>query len=185
MISELKKTAQGRMTKTLDSLRNELAKIRTGRAHASLLDHVHVNYYGSEVPLKQVASVVAEDARTLVVTPYERNLVAAIEKAIMASDLGLNPATMGTVIRVPMPMLTEARRRELVKVIKHEAENAKVALRNVRRDANTELKQALKDKKLAEDEERRGQDDIQKLTDQHIAKVEEMLAAKEKEILTV
>ncbi len=185
MISDLKKTAQARMTKTLDSLRNELAKIRTGRAHASLLDHVHVHYYGSDVPLKQVASVVAEDARTLVVTPYERNLVSAVEKAILASDLGLNPATMGTVIRVPMPMLTEARRKELVKVIKHEAENAKVALRNVRRDANTELKQALKDKKLAEDEERRGQDDIQKLTDQHIAKVEEMLVAKEKEIMTV
>lgn len=185
MINDLKKTVQARMGKSLESLRSEFAKIRTGRAHASLLDQVHVSYYGADAPLKQVASVVAEDARTLVVTPYERNLTAAIEKAILSAGLGLNPATTGTVIRVPMPALTEARRRELVKVLKHEAEAAKVALRNVRRDANTELKQALKDKKLAEDDERRGQEDIQKLTDQHIAKIDELFAAKEKEVLTV
>ena len=179
------KDARQRMDKTLEALQAELAKIRTGRAHPSLLEHVHVEYYGTEVPVNQVASVNAEDARTLAVQPYEKDMVAKVEKAIMNSDLGLNPASMGTVIRVPLPALTEERRRDLVKVVRAEAENARVAVRNIRRDANNSFKQAVKDKDISEDEERKAQDQIQKLTDDHIAKIDEMLAAKEAELMEV
>jgi len=179
------KDARQRMDKSLEALKAELAKIRTGRAHPSLLEHVHVEYYGTEVPVNQVASVNAEDARTLAVQPYEKDMVAKVEKAIMNSDLGLNPASMGTVIRVPLPALTEERRRDLVKVVRAEAENARVAVRNIRRDANNSFKQAVKDKEISEDEERKAQDQIQKLTDDHIAKIEEMLTAKEAELMEV
>ncbi|MCG5534944.1 ribosome recycling factor [Ectothiorhodospira mobilis] len=185
MLDTIKKDAATRMGKSIEALRHELAKIRTGRAHTSLLDHVHVEYYGSEVPIHQVASVNVEDARTLTVTPWERDMVGKVEKAIMNSDLGLNPATAGTVIRVPMPALTEERRKELVKVVRHEAENARVAIRNIRRDANGELKSLLKDKTLSEDDERKGQDEIQKLTDQYVAEVDKVLAEKEKELMAV
>lgn len=185
MLDTIKKDAATRMGKSIESLRQEMAKIRTGRAHTSLLDHIHVEYYGSEVPIHQVASVNVEDARTLTVTPWERDMVGKVEKAIMNSDLGLNPATAGTVIRVPMPALTEERRRELVKVVRHEAENARVAIRNIRRDANGELKSMLKDKTLSEDDERKGQDEIQKLTDQYVAEVDKVLAEKEKELMAV
>lgn len=179
------KDARQRMDKTLEALKAELAKIRTGRAHPSLLEHVHVEYYGTEVPVNQVASVNAEDARTLAVQPYEKDMVGKVEKAIMNSDLGLNPASMGTVIRVPLPPLTEERRRDLVKVVRAEAENARVAVRNIRRDANNAFKQAVKDKDISEDEERKAQEQIQKLTDDHIAKIDEMLAAKEAELMEV
>ncbi|MBK1692312.1 ribosome recycling factor [Ectothiorhodospira mobilis] len=185
MLDTIKKDAATRMGKSIESLRQEMAKIRTGRAHTSLLDHIHVEYYGSEVPIHRVASVNVEDARTLTVTPWERDMVGKVEKAIMNSDLGLNPATAGTVIRVPMPALTEERRRELVKVVRHEAENARVAIRNIRRDANGELKSMLKDKTLSEDDERKGQDEIQKLTDQYVAEVDKVLAEKEKELMAV
>ncbi|SFM54741.1 ribosome recycling factor [Ectothiorhodospira mobilis] len=185
MLDTIKKDAATRMGKSIEALRHELAKIRTGRAHTSLMDHVHVEYYGSEVPIHQVASVNVEDARTLTVTPWERDMVGKVEKAIMNSDLGLNPATAGTVIRVPMPALTEERRKELVKVVRHEAENARVAIRNIRRDANGELKSLLKDKTLSEDDERKGQDEIQKLTDQYVAEVDKVLAEKEKELMAV
>jgi ribosome recycling factor len=179
------KDASQRMDKTLESLRAEFTKIRTGRAHTSLLDHVMVEYYGSDVPINQVANVNVEDARTLTVTPWERNMVGKVEKAIMTSDLGLNPATVGTVIRVPLPALTEERRRDLVKVVRAEAENARVAVRNIRRDANHTLKQQVKDKEISEDEERRGEDRIQKLTDDHIARIDHMLAEKEAELMEV
>jgi ribosome recycling factor len=179
------KDASQRMDKTLESLRAEFTKIRTGRAHTSLLDHVMVEYYGSDVPINQVANVNVEDARTLTVTPWERNMVGKVEKAIMTSDLGLNPATAGTVIRVPLPALTEERRRDLVKVVRAEAENARVAVRNIRRDANHTLKQQVKDKDISEDEERRGEDRIQKLTDEHIARIDHMLAEKEAELMEV
>ncbi|SEP99026.1 ribosome recycling factor [Ectothiorhodospira magna] len=185
MIESIKKDAATRMGKSIDSLRQEMAKIRTGRAHTSLLDHVMVEYYGSEVPINQVANVGVEDARTLTVTPWERPMVAKVEKAIMNSDLGLNPSTVGAVIRVPMPALTEERRKDLVKVVRHEAENARVAVRNIRRDANNELKNLLKDKSISEDEDRKGQEDIQKLTDQYIAEVDRVLAEKEKELMAV
>jgi ribosome recycling factor len=185
MIDDLKKEATARMAKSVDSLKQELTKLRTGRAHASLLDHVQVSYYGSEVPLNQVASVSVTDARTLVVTPWEKNLVGPIEKAILKSDLGLNPATAGTTIRVPLPPLTEERRRDLVKVVRHEGENAKVAIRNIRRDANGQLKSWLKDKKISEDAERQTQDEIQKLTDRHIQDVDRILAAKEAELMEI
>jgi ribosome recycling factor len=179
------KDASQRMDKTLESLRAEFTKIRTGRAHTSLLDHVMVEYYGSDVPINQVANVNVEDARTLTVTPWERNMVGKVEKAILTSDLGLNPATVGTVIRVPLPALTEERRRDLVKVVRAEAENARVAVRNIRRDANHTLKQQVKDKEISEDEERRGEDRIQKLTDDHIARIDHMLAEKEAELMEV
>jgi ribosome recycling factor len=185
MTDSIKKDANSRMGKSIESLRHELAKIRTGRAHTSLLDHVTVEYYGSEVPISQVANVNVEDARTLTVTPWEKAMVGKVEKAIMTSDLGLNPATAGTVIRVPMPALTEERRRDLVKVVRHEAENARVAIRNIRRDANNALKALLKDKQISEDDERRGQEEIQKLTDAHIEEVDKVLAEKEKELMEV
>lgn len=185
MIEDLHKRTAERMGKSIDSLKHELAKIRTGRAHPSLLDHIVVSYYGNDVPLSQTANVTIEDARTLAVTPWERNMIQAIEKAIMSSDLGLNPNTAGTVIRVPMPPLTEERRRDLIKVVRHEAENAKVAIRNIRRDANTELKNALKDKLVSEDEERRSQDQVQKLTDQYVKEVDSVLEKKETDLMAI
>lgn len=185
MIDDLKKDAADRMAKSVEALTHELAKIRTGRAHPSLLDHVMVKYYGSEVPIRQVANINAEDARTLAVTPWERNMVQAVEKAIMQSDLGLNPNTAGTVIRVPMPPLTEERRRDLIKVARHEAEQARVAVRNIRRDANQELKDLVKEKLISEDDERRGQELIQKLTDQYVKEVDGVLAEKEADLMSV
>lgn len=173
------------MGKSVESLKTELTKIRTGRAHPSLLDQISVDYYGSETPINQVANVNVEDSRTLVVTPWEKNMVQAVEKAIMNSDLGLNPATAGTVIRIPMPPLTEERRRDLVKVVKGEAESGRVAIRNIRRDANSDFKDLLKEKEITEDEARNAEDDVQKLTDKYVALVDEVLAAKEKELMEV
>ncbi len=173
------------MKKSVEALKHELAKIRTGRAHPSLLDHITVSYYGNEVPLTQAASVAVEDARTLTVTPWERSMVPVIEKAIRTSDLGLNPSTAGSVIRVPMPPLTEERRRDLIKVVRQEAENARVAIRNIRRDANNELKAALKEKQISEDQERRSQEQIQKLTDQYIKDVDALLSEKEADLLAI
>ncbi|MGA9852388.1 MAG: ribosome recycling factor [Gammaproteobacteria bacterium] len=185
MIDDMKKNATARMHKSVETLKDALARLRTGRAHTSLLDHLRVSYYGSEVPLNQVANVTAGDARTLIITPWEKQMVTVIEKAIMTSGLDLTPATAGNVIRVPMPQLTEERRREIIKVARQETEAARVAVRNVRRDANTELKAWLKDKKITEDQERRAQEDIQKLTDRHIADIDKILAAKEAELLEV
>ncbi len=185
MIKEIQKDAESRMKKSLDALHTDLAKIRTGRAHPSLLDHVMVDYYGSPTPIKQMANVVVEDSRTLAVTPWEKNLVKAVEKAIMTADLGLNPATQGAVIRVPMPALTEERRRDLVRVVKQEGENTRVAVRNIRRDANSDFKELLKEKEISEDEARKAEDDIQKLTDKYIAQVDASLANKEKEMMEV
>lgn len=185
MIDDVKKDATARMQKSTEALKDALSKLRTGRAHTSLLDHIRVSYYGNDVPLNQVANVATADSRTLTITPWEKQMVPVIEKAIMTSDLGLMPATSGTLIRVPMPALTEERRREIIKVAKQEAETARVAVRNVRRDSNTELKNLLKEKKVTEDDEHRAQDDIQKLTDQHIASIDKILAAKEAELLEV
>lgn len=185
MIDEITKDAESRMKKSVESLKTELTKIRTGRAHPSLLDHVMVDYYGTPTPIKQVANVVAEDSRTLAVTPWEKPMVQAIEKAIMTADLGLNPATAGTVIRVPMPPLTEERRRDLVKVVKAEGENAKVAVRNIRRDANGDFKDLLKEKEISEDESRKAEEGIQKLTDQYVAEIDKTLEAKEKEMMEI
>jgi ribosome recycling factor len=185
MIDDIKKDAASRMGKSVESLRHELAKIRTGRAHPSLLDHIMVSYYGSDVPIKQVANVTAEDARTLAVTPWEKAMVQAVEKAIMQSDLGLNPNTAGMVIRVPMPPLTEERRRDLIKVARHEAEQTRVAIRNVRRDENHELKEAVKEKMISEDDERRGEDIVQKLTDQYVEEVDKVLAEKEADLMSI
>lgn len=185
MIEETIKDAEVRMGKSVDSLHTELAKIRTGRAHPSLLDHITVDYYGAATPLSQVANVSVEDARTLSISPWEKDMVAPIEKAIMKSDLGLNPATAGTIIRIPMPQLTEERRRDLVRVVKNEAEGGRVAVRNIRRDANSDFKELLKEKEISEDEERQAEERIQKLTDTYVAKVDEALAAKEKELMEV
>jgi ribosome recycling factor len=185
MLEDIKKDAVERMQKCVAAFKNELKKLRTGRAHTSLLEHLRVEYYGNEVPLQQVANIAAEDARTLTVTPWEKTMVQVIEKAIMKSDLGLMPATAGTVIRVPMPPLTEERRRDLTKVVRHEAENARVAVRNVRRDVLTEIKDMLKEKLLSQDDERRAQDEIQKLTDKHVAEIDHSLADKEKELMQV
>ncbi len=185
MIDDIKTDATTRMGKSVDALVHELAKVRTGRAHPNLLDHIRVEYYGSEVPLSQVANINTEDARTLTVTPWEKTMVAVVEKAIMTSDLGLNPMSAGTVIRVPMPPLTEERRKDLIRVVRHEAEGAKVAIRNIRRDANHELKELVKEKVISEDDERRGQEIIQKLTDQHVKKVEEVLGDKEKDLMEI
>lgn len=185
MINEITQDAERRMNKAVENVQHELVKIRTGRAHPSLLDHVMVDYYGTPTPIKQVASVGAEDARTLMITPYEKPMVSAIEKAIQNSDLGLNPSSAGTVIRVPMPALTEQRRKDLVKVVKHEGENARVAIRNVRRDANNSIKELLKEKDISEDEARRGEEVVQKLTDKYIANVDKALDAKEKEMMEV
>ncbi len=185
MIPELKKTAEHKMQKTLETLKTDLMKIRTGRAHTGLLDHIMVEYYGSMVPINQVANVTLLDARTIGVQPWEKNMVGKVEKAIRESDLGLNPANMGELLRVPMPALTEERRRELTKVVRHEGENAKVAIRNIRRDANHHLKEGVKDKALTEDDERRAEEDIQKLTDKYIGEVDKVLALKEEELMQV
>ncbi|MBK7765890.1 MAG: ribosome recycling factor [Sulfuritalea sp.] len=185
MIPELKKTSEQKMQKSLEALKADLAKVRTGRAHTGILDHVQVDYYGSPVPITQVANVTLIDARTIGVQPWEKPMVAKVEKAIRDSDLGLNPSTQGELIRVPMPALTEERRRDLIKVIKHEGENAKVAIRNLRRDAISHLKEALKKKEVAEDDERRAQDDIQKLTDRYVAEVDRALADKEKDLMAI
>jgi ribosome recycling factor len=185
MIDDLKKEATARMAKSVDTLKQELTKLRTGRAHASLLDHLTVSYYGSDVPLNQVASVGVADARTLLVTPWEKNMVGPVEKAILKSDLGLNPASAGTAIRVPLPPLTEERRRDMVKIVRQEGEGAKVAIRNIRRDANSQLKTLLKDKKITEDAERQAQDEIQKLTDRHVQEVDKLLATKEAELMEI
>jgi ribosome recycling factor len=185
MIADVKKTAEQKMQKSLETLKADLGKVRTGRAHTGILDHVKVDYYGNPTPINQVANVTLIDARTIGVAPFEKKLAQAIEKAIRESDLGLNPASVGDMVRVPMPPLTEERRRDLIKVVKGEAENARVAIRNVRREGNDHLKKLLKDKKVAEDEERRAQDDIQKLTDRYIAEVEKALSAKEAELLAV
>jgi ribosome recycling factor len=185
MLKEIIKDADVRMDKSVSAFKDELNKIRTGRAHTSLLDHITVEYYGSEVPLNQVASVGVEDARTLTVAPWEKQMVSVVEKAIMSSDLGLNPATAGMVIRVPLPPLTEERRRDLVKVVRHEAELARIAIRNIRRDAIHHAKELLKEKEITEDEEHRSEDEIQTLTDKHVAAVDEILAAKEGELMEV
>ncbi len=185
MIDDIKADAEKRMKKSLEALSAAFNKIRTGRAHPAILDSVHVNYYGQETPLKQVASVNVEDNRTLTVSPWEKNLIPTIEKAIMSSDLGLNPATSGDIIRVPMPMLTEDTRREMVKQAKHDAENARVAIRNARRDANNDLKDLEKEKEITEDDQRRGEDLIQKLTDQYIAEVDKALKSKEDDLMAV
>lgn len=184
-VAEIRKTAEHKMQKSIEALETALGKIRTGRPHAGLLDHVHVDYYGSMVPIGQVANVVVLDARTLGITPWEKKMAAPIDKAIRDSDLGLNPVLMGEAIRVPMPPLSEERRRELTKVIRGEAEHARVAVRNLRREANDHLKRMLKDKEVSEDDEHRAQDDIQKLTDQCVAQIDKLLEAKEQEIMTV
>ena len=185
MIQELKKTAEGKMQKSLEALKNDLQKIRTGRAHTGLLDHVQVDYYGSPVPVNQVANITLIDARTIGVQPWEKGMAQKVEKAIRDSDLGLNPASQGDLIRVPMPALTEERRKEMIKVVKTEGEGAKVAIRNLRRDANNHLKDALKKGDIPEDDERRAQDDVQKLTDKYIAEVDKTLAAKEAELMQI
>jgi len=185
MIAELKKSTEQRMQKSIDVLKADLSKVRTGRAHTGLLDHVMVEYYGSPVPINQVANITLIDARTIGVQAWEKPMLGKIERAIRDSDLGLNPANMGEMLRVPMPALTEERRRDLTKVVRHEGENAKVAVRNLRRDANQQLKDAVKDKTISEDEERRAQDDIQKLTDKNIAEIDKLLAQKEQELMQI
>ncbi len=185
MIPEIKKGAEQRMVKSVEALKADLGKVRTGRAHAGILDHIQVDYYGSPTPLSQVANVTLIDARTIGVTPWEKKMASVIEKAIRDSDLGLNPSTTGDLVRVPMPALTEERRRDLIKVVRGEAEDARIAVRNVRRDANAELKALLKDRKIAEDDERRAQDDVQKLTDRFIAEIDKLLQVKESELLAV
>jgi ribosome recycling factor len=184
-VADVKRSSEQKMQKSLESLKNALSRIRTGRAHAGLLDHIHVDYYGSMVPLSQVANVGVQDARTISVQPWEKKMVSVVDKAIRESDLGLNPVTVGELIRVPMPPLSEERRRELAKVCKSEGEQAKVAVRNLRREANEQLKKLLKDKAISEDDDRKGQDEIQKLTDRYIGEVDKQIAAKEQEILTV
>lgn len=185
MINEIKQDAEKRMKKTVESLRHEMGKIRTGRANASLLDHVQVEYYGNLTPLNQLANITSSDSRTLLVTPWEKNMVAAVEKAILTSDLGLNPATAGNAIRVPMPPLTEERRKELIRVVRAEAEQGRVSIRNIRRDANNDLKDLVKAKEISEDDERRATEVIQKLTDKYIAEVEEVLVEKEKDLMEI
>lgn len=185
MIADLEKSAEQKMHKSLEALKADLGKIRTGRAHAGILDHVMVDYYGSQMPINQVANVSLLDARTIGITPWEKKMASAIEKAIRESDLGLNPSSQGELIRVPMPMLTEERRRDLIKVVKAEGETAKVAVRNVRRDANSALKDMLKDKSISEDDERRAQDEIQKLTDRFVLEIDKVLQVKEADLMTV
>jgi len=185
MIADIRKSAEQKMRKTVETLKTDLAKIRTGRAHAGLLDHIRVDYYGTPTPIPQVSSVALIDARTISVSPWDKKMAPAIEKAIRDSDLGLNPASMGETVRVPMPALTEERRRDLTKVVRHEGENARVAVRNVRRDAIHHLKELLKQKKVAEDEERRAQDEIQKLTDRSIADIDKLLQQKEADLMAV
>lgn len=185
MIGDVKKSAEQKMQKSLEALKVDLGKIRSGRAHTGFLDHVMVDYYGSPTPINQVANINLIDARTIGVIPWEKKMANVIEKAIRESDLGLNPMVVGETIRVPMPALTEERRRDLIKVVKHEAENVRVATRNIRRDANTHLKELLKNKEISEDDERRGQDDIQKLTDRYINEIEKVLQVKEAELMAV
>ena len=185
MLNEIKKDAQARMTKSIEALRHDLTKVRTGRATAALVDHLKVNYYGSDMPLTQVASVVVSDSRSLTITPWEKQMVSAVEKAILASDLGLTPNTAGTVIRINIPALTEERRRELSKHVHGEGENAKIAVRNIRRDANQQVKDLLKEKEITEDEERQTQDEIQKITDKAIKDVDDVVKAKEQELMSV
>jgi ribosome recycling factor len=185
MLNDLKKNAEQKMQKSLDALKNDLGKIRTGRAHTGLLDHVMVEYYGSMVAVNTVANVTLGDARTINVQPYEKSMIGKVEKAIRDGDLGLNPATNGDVIRVPMPMLTEERRKDLIKVVRAEGENAKVSIRNIRRDANDALKKLVKDKEISEDDERRAQDEVQKLTDKSVAEVDKMLQVKEADLMAV
>src|SRR5512134_1401048 len=184
-IAEVKKTAEHKMHKSLEALKVEFSHVRTGRAHTGLLDDIRVDYYGSEMPISQVANVGLADARTITIQPWDKKMVPAIEKAIRDSDLGVNPATAGDVIRLPMPPLTEERRRELTKVVKHEAENARVAVRNIRRDAIHQLKELLKEKKISEDDERRAEDEVQKLTDRSIADIDKVLGQKEAELMAV
>jgi len=185
VLEEIKKDAGTRMAKSVASLRQELTKIRTGRAHTSLLDHITVEYYGSDVPLNQVSNVGVEDSRTLTVTPWEKDMVPKIEKAIMGSDLGLNPATAGTVIRVPLPPLTEERRKDMIRVVRHEAGGGRIAVRNIRRDAIHDVKELLKEKMIGEDDERRAEEEIQTITDKYIAEIDETLAEKESELMEV
>jgi ribosome recycling factor len=184
-LADVKKNAQERMTKSIETLRSALAKVRTGRAHTGILDHIMVDYYGSPTPLTGVANLTLIDARTIGVQPYEKKMLSTIEKAIRDSDLGLNPSTFGELVRVPTPALTEERRKEMVKLVKSEAEDAKIAVRNIRRDANEQLKKMVKDKTASEDDERRSSDEIQKLTDKFVADIDKMVAEKEKEVLTV
>lgn len=185
MSQAIVRDAEGRMRKCVDAFKNEIAKLRTGRAHPNILDHVRVDYYGSEMPISQVANISVTDARTLTITPWEKAMTQKIEKAILNSDLGLNPASQGDIIRVPMPALNEERRRELIKVLKSEAEGARVSVRNVRRDANTETKELLKGKTITEDDERRLTDDIQKVTDKFVAEVDQLAAAKETDLMAI
>ena len=184
-IAELKKTTDAKMNKTIEAFKTDLTKVRTGRAHPGLLDHVMVDYYGAQTPINQVAKITLIDARTIGVVPFEKKMIQAVDKAIRSSDLGLNPATAGETIRVPMPLLTEERRKELTKIVRHEAENARVAIRNLRRDANHSLKEWLKKKEVSENDERRAQDEVQKLTDSHIAMVDKLLQQKEAELMAV
>lgn len=184
-VADVKKNAQDRMNKSIETLKNDLAKVRTGRAHTGLLDHVMVDYYGSPTALPMVANLTLIDARTIGVQPWEKKMLPVIEKAIRESDLGLNPSSFGDLIRVPTPALTEERRKEMVKLCKSEAEDAKIAVRNIRRDANEQLKKMVKDKAISEDDERRAQDDVQKLTDKFVADIDKVVAEKEKEVLTV
>ena len=185
MLDEIKKDAGDRMVKSVASLKQELTKIRTGRAHTSLLDHITVEYYGSQVPLNQVSNVGVEDSRTLTVTPWEKEMVRVIEKAIMNSDLGLNPASAGTVIRVPLPALTEERRKDMIRVVRHEAEGGRVAIRNIRRDALGDIKELLKEKMIGEDDEHRAHDEIQAITDKYVAEIDSVLAGKENELMEI
>jgi ribosome recycling factor len=185
MIADIKKTAEQKMAKTVETLKHDLQKVRTGRAHTGLLDHLQVDYYGAPLPITQCANITLADARTIAVQPWEKKMVPVIEKAIRDSDLGLNPATSGDLIRVPMPALTEERRRDLIKVVRHEAEDARIAVRNIRRDANEHLKKLLKDHAVAEDDERHAQGDVQKLTDRFIGEVDKVLAAKEADLMAI
>ncbi len=185
MIADIKKSAEQKMAKSVETLKDDLAKVRTGRAHTGLLDHIHVDYYGTPMPINQCANVTLADARTIAVQPWEKKMIPVVEKAIRDSDLGLNPATSGDLIRVPMPPLTEERRKELIKVVRHEAENARIAVRNIRRDANEQLKKLLKDQAVAEDDERHAQTDVQKLTDRFIAEIDKVLAAKEADLMAI
>jgi len=185
MIDELKKDAETRMGKSVEALKHELAKLRTGRAHTSLLDHITVEYYGSKVPLSQVANINVSDARTLTVTPWEKPMVSVVEKAIRDSDMGLNPATAGEVIRVPLPPLTEERRKDMIRIVRQEGENAKVAIRNIRRDVLGDIKQLLKEKEITEDDERRAEGEIQKITDKYVAEVDKLVEAKEKDLMEI
>ena len=184
-IADIKKQAVDKMAKSVDTLKHDLAKVRTGRAHTGILDHLKVDYYGSEVPINQVANVTLADARTISVQPFEKKMVQVVEKAIRDSDLGVNPATSGDVVRIPMPALTEERRRDLTKIVKHEGENSKVAVRNIRRDAITHLKDLLKEGDVSEDEEKRAQDEVQKMTDKAIADIDRLVAEKEKDVMSV